>query len=82
MNGGLRHFQQLRFYCDEIETRNWEEVSFSSLIVPRELSVEEEPWTALHNATHVIETRPTCVCGSQVNSQNSQNYTKTVVILY
>ena len=37
----------------EIETRNREEVPFSFEIVPRGLSVEEEPYTALYNATHL-----------------------------
>ena len=38
-NWVLRRFQQLRSYHDEIETRNWEEIPYSSRIVPRGLSV-------------------------------------------
>ena len=39
----LRRFQQLRSYSNEIETRNREEIPFSSQIVPRGLSVAEGP---------------------------------------
>ena len=42
-NGLLRRFQQLMSYPDEIETRNQEEISFSSRIVPRGLLVAEDP---------------------------------------
>ena len=40
-NWVLRLFQQLRSYRDEIETRNREEIPYSSRIVPRGLSVAE-----------------------------------------
>ena len=39
----LRRFQQLRSYRDEIETRNREEIPYSSRKVPRGLSVAEGP---------------------------------------
>ena len=42
-NWVLRRFQQLRSYPDEIETRNREEIPYSSRIVPRGLSVAEGP---------------------------------------
>ena len=42
-NGFLNHFQQLRSYPKEIETQNWEEIPFSSRIVPRGLSVAKGP---------------------------------------
>ena len=42
-NWVLRRFQQLRPYRDEIETRNREEIPYSSRIVPRGLSVAERP---------------------------------------
>ena len=42
-NWALRRFQQLRSYRDEIETRNREEIPYSSRIVPRGLSVAERP---------------------------------------
>ena len=42
-NWVLRSFQQLRSYRDEIETRNREEIPYSSRIVPRGLSVAEGP---------------------------------------
>ena len=42
-NWVLRRFQQLRSYRDEIETRNREEITYSSRIVPRGLSVAERP---------------------------------------
>ena len=42
-NWVLRRFQQLRSYRDEIETRNREEIPYSSRIVPRGLSVAEGP---------------------------------------
>ena len=42
-NWGLRRFQQLRSYHDEIETRNREEIPYSSRIAPRGLSVAEGP---------------------------------------
>ena len=35
----LRHFQQLRSYHDDIQTRNWEEILFSSRIVQKVLLV-------------------------------------------
>ena len=52
-NGVLRRFQQLMSYRDEIESRNWEEIPFSSRIVPKGLSAAEGPYTALHNAAHL-----------------------------
>ena len=42
-NWVLRRFQKLRSYHDEIETRNQEEIPYSSRIVPRGLSVAEGP---------------------------------------
>ena len=42
-NWVLRRFQQLRSYRDEIETRNREEIPYSSGIVPRGLSAAEGP---------------------------------------
>ena len=42
-NWVLHRFQQLRSYRDEIETRNREEIPYSSRIVPRGLSVAEGP---------------------------------------
>ena len=33
----------LRSYLEVIDTRNWEEIVFSPQIVPRGLSVAEEP---------------------------------------
>ena len=42
-NWVLRRFQQLRSYHDEIETRNREEIPYSSRVVPRGLSVAERP---------------------------------------
>ena len=43
--GVLRPFQKLRSYRDEIETRNREEIPYSSriLVVPRGLLVAEGP---------------------------------------
>ena len=40
-NGFLQCFQQLRSYHDEVETRNKDEIHFSSWIVPMGLSVAE-----------------------------------------
>ena len=42
-NGVLCCFQQLRSYRDNIETSNREEISISSQIVPRGLSVSKGP---------------------------------------
>ena len=42
-NWVLRRFQQLRSYRDESETRNREEIPYSSQKVPRGLSVAEGP---------------------------------------
>ena len=52
-NWVLRRFQQLRPYRDEIETRNREEIPYSSQIAPRGLSVAEGPYAVLHNAAHL-----------------------------
>ena len=52
-NWVLRRFQQLRSYRDEIETRNREEIPYSSRIVPRGLSVADGPEAILHNAAHL-----------------------------
>ena len=52
-NWVLRRFQQLRSYRDEIETCNREEIPYSSRIVPRGLSVAEEPKTVLKNTVHL-----------------------------
>ena len=52
-NWGFRRFQQLRSYRNEIETRNREEIPYSSLIVPRGNSVADGPYTALHNDEHL-----------------------------
>ena len=49
----LRRFQQLRSYRDEIETRNREEIPYSSRIVPRGFSVAEGPKTVPHNTAHL-----------------------------
>ena len=46
----LRRFQQLRPYRHEIETQNWKEITFSSRILPMDISVAEAPKIALHNA--------------------------------
>ena len=51
----LHCFQQLRSHCDKIETRNWEEIPYSSQTVPTDLSVERSkidsprPSTTLHS---------------------------------
>ena len=42
-NWVLPRFQQLRSYRDEIETRNREEIPYSSRIVTRGLSVAKRP---------------------------------------
>ena len=44
-NGILHRFQQLRSYREETETRNQEEIPFSSQMVPSGLSVTEEPYS-------------------------------------
>ena len=41
MNGSLCGFQQLRSYRDEIDTRNGEEIPFSSRKIPKDLLVTE-----------------------------------------
>ena len=40
--GILRCFQQLRSYRKEIETWNWEEITFSSQVVPKGFLVGEK----------------------------------------
>ena len=42
-NWVLRRSQQLRSYRDEIETGNWEEIPYSSQIVPRGPLVAKGP---------------------------------------
>ena len=42
-NWVLRRFQQLGSYRDEIGTHNQEEITYSSRIVPMDLSVAEGP---------------------------------------
>ena len=64
-----RHFQQLRSYCNEIETRNQEEILFSSsYIVPRGLSFAERPQTAFHNDTYLYNDHANPLMGIQQDS--------------
>ena len=68
-NWVLRRFQQLRSYRDEIETRNREEIPYSSRIVPMGISVADGPKTALHKAEHLY--------GDQANPLGDPAETRT-----
>ena len=63
--GVLCRFQQLRTYCDKIETQNWEEIPFSLRLVPRvSLSCRR---------TICVATRPTRFLGGPSRDSNLRN---------
>ena len=67
-----RSFQQLKSYRDEIETRNWEEITLSSQIVQRGLLVTEEPGTAFLNATRLHSDQANHKCLPQAEIKEAE----------
>ena len=59
--GFLRCFQKLRSYCDEIETGNKEEISFSSQRAAGGLLAAGRPYYSLLDILICKETKISCI---------------------